>query len=137
MSTWASKTTGPSEHGPCLRNALGCVQEAEADRVTAWRHGLVSDGILEWGKRCLQVAQYSVDHGDAHIGFRDNEDSDLVRWARKQRYAFKQQTLPADRCCACLAIKVTRLVLTTFQYLPCQGVLCCAMLCCAVLYCAI
>lgn len=73
------------------------MQEAEADRVSAWRHGLVSDGTLEWGKRCLQVAQYALDHGDAHIGYRDQEDSDLVRWARKQRYAHKQRTLPADR----------------------------------------
>lgn len=74
------------------------MQEAEEDRVSAWQHGLVSDGTLEWGKRCLQLAQYAVDHGDAHIGYRDNEDSDLVRWARKQRYAYKQKTLPADRC---------------------------------------
>ncbi|KAL3149469.1 hypothetical protein ABBQ32_002253 [Trebouxia sp. C0010 RCD-2024] len=72
-------------------------QEDEADRVSAWQHGLVSDGTLHWQKRCLQLAQYALDHGDAHIGYRDNEDSDLVRWARKQRYAYKQRTLLPDR----------------------------------------
>ena len=83
-----------------------CEQEDEADRVSAWQHGLVSDGTLHWQKRCLQLAQYTLDHGDAHIGYRDNEDSDLVRWARKQRYAYKQDTLPADRCSVALAVKV-------------------------------
>lgn len=129
--------TGPSERGPCVRRAHECVQEAEADRVTAWRHGLVSDGTLEWGKQCLQVAQYAVDHGDAHIGYRDNEDSDLVRWARKQRYAYKKQTLHADRYCASLPVRVMRLVMISSQWLPCHGVLCCAVLCCAVLCCAV
>ena len=75
------------------------LQEAEEDRVSAWQHGLVSDGSLEWEKRCLQLAQYAQEHGDAHIGYRDSEDSDLVRWARKQRHSHKLQTLHADRCC--------------------------------------
>ena len=67
--------------------------------MSAWQHGVVSDGDLEWEKRCLQLARYAQEHGDAHIGYRDNEDSDLVRWARKQRHSHKLQTLRADRCC--------------------------------------
>ena len=103
------------------------VQEAEADRVSAWRHGLVSDGSLEWGRRCLQVAQYAVDHGDAHIGYRDHEDSDLVRWARKQRHAYKQQTLSADRYCVFLSVTVTCLVRVSPFTIP--AMLWCAVLC--------
>lgn len=72
-------------------------QENGPDRVRAWQHGLMSDGALEWDRRCLQVLQYSHQHGDAHVGYRDDEDSDLVRWARKQRHAHKLNTLDPDR----------------------------------------
>ena len=67
------------------------------NRVKAWQHGLVSDGELEWEKRCLQLAQYAQQHGNAHIGFRDGEDADLARWARKQRSAHRQETLQHAR----------------------------------------
>lgn len=72
-------------------------QEKGADRVKAWQHGLVSDGEMEWNRRCLQLVQYAQQHGDAHIGHRDNEDADLARWARKQRLSHKQQTLDPHR----------------------------------------
>ena len=68
-----------------------------SDRVKAWQHGLVSDGELEWEKRCLQLAQHAQQHGDAHIGYRDGEDPDLARWARKQRHAHRCNTLTSQR----------------------------------------
>jgi len=76
---------------------LNASQEKGADRVKAWQHGLVSDGELEWDRRCLQLVQYAQQHGDAHIGHRDNEDADLARWARKQRLSHKHQTLDPRR----------------------------------------
>ena len=57
----------------------------------------MSDGEVEWDRRCLQLVQYVEQHGDAHVGYRDNEDADLVRWARKQRHAHKKQTLEPQR----------------------------------------
>ncbi|DBA70314.1 TPA: hypothetical protein ACH3X2_011737 [Trebouxia sp. C0005] len=72
-------------------------QEKGADRVKAWQHGLVSDGELEWDRRCLQLVQYAQQHGDAHIGHRDEEDADLARWARKQRLSHKHGTLEPHR----------------------------------------
>ena len=79
------------------KQSSAAVQEDALDRVKAWQHGLVSDGILEWDRRCLQVVQYTQEYGDAHIGYRDNEDADLVRWARKQRLGHKRQTLQSHR----------------------------------------
>ena len=65
--------------------------------MKAWQHGLVSDGELEWEKRCLQLAQYIQQQGDAHIGYRDGEGADLARWAKKQRYAHRCNTLEPAR----------------------------------------
>ena len=65
--------------------------------MKAWQHGLVSDGELEWEKRCLQLAQYIQQQGDAHIGYRDGEGADLARWAKKQRYAHHCNTLEPAR----------------------------------------
>ena len=73
------------------------LQETVSDRVKAWQHGLVSDGELEWEKRCLEVAQYAQQQGNAHIGYRDGDDADLARWAKKQRSAYHQNTLAPAR----------------------------------------
>lgn len=83
--------------GCALTCDLVWLQETMSDRVKAWQHGLVSDGELEWEKRCLQLAQHAQQHGDAHIGYRDGEDSDLARWARKQRHAHRCNTLTSQR----------------------------------------
>ena len=77
---------------------LDVLQENGAERVKAWQHGLVSDGQLEWDKHCLQLVQYAQQHGDPHIGYRDGDDPELVRWAKKQRHAHKEQSLSASRC---------------------------------------
>ena len=90
---------------PTSKQQSAAVQEDAHDRIKAWQHGLVSDGILEWDRRCLQVVQYSQEYGDAHIGYRDNEDPDLVRWARKQRLGHKRQTLQSQRLApGCIAM---------------------------------
>ena len=65
--------------------------------MKAWQLGSVSDGQLEWDKHCLQLVQYAQQHGDAHIGYRDGDDPDLVRWAKKQRHAHKEETLLTSR----------------------------------------
>ena len=83
-------TTYPKSSSLLLRPVS--LQENGADRVTAWQHGLVSDGQLEWDKHCVELVQYAQQHGDAHIGYRDGDDPDLVRWAKKQRHAHKEQT---------------------------------------------
>lgn len=87
------------EHPSLLLQQIFTVDQQEngADRVKAWQHGLVSDGQLEWDKHCLQLVQYAQQHRDAHIGYRDGDDPDLVRWAKKQRHAHKEGTLLTSR----------------------------------------
>ena len=83
---------------PCM------LQETGVARVRTWQHGLVSDGQLQWDRQCLQLVQYVQQHGDAHVGYRDGDDLNLVRWAKKQRAAYREQSLPKHRCdafCVC------------------------------------
>ncbi|KAL4437291.1 hypothetical protein ABPG75_004430 [Micractinium tetrahymenae] len=78
------------EEQPALLLAAGPEGGSEDDesadaRLAAWRHGLVSDGAAEWGRRYEQLQRYHKQHGDAHAGYRDGDDAELGRWAAKQR----------------------------------------------------
>lgn len=72
--------------------------ESVAQQLMAWSHGLLNDGDSEWSKRAMQLKQYIAVHGDAHVGYRENDDDPgLARWARKQRKEKKEGTLSEER----------------------------------------
>ncbi|KAK9812685.1 hypothetical protein WJX72_001950 [[Myrmecia] bisecta] len=72
-------------------------QETAADRVEAWKYGLVSDNASQWQQRYTDLVAYHHQHGDAHVGYRDDDDAELARWANKQRAAYKEGSLSMER----------------------------------------
>lgn len=68
--------------------------------ITAWQHGISSDGDREWASRLSQLAAYATLHGDCCVGFRDGDDPDLSRWANKQRADFRSGQLQQERLAA-------------------------------------
>lgn len=90
------------EQQPALLLAAGPEGGSDAEesadaRLAAWRHGLVSDGAAEWGRRYEQLAGYRQRYGDAHVGYRDGDDAELGRWAAKQRAEAAAGQLDAGR----------------------------------------
>ena len=57
----------------------------------------MSDGAPEWSRQLAALAAYSEHRGDAHVGHRQGDDAELVRWAAKQRAAWKRAELPKFR----------------------------------------
>lgn len=53
--------------------------------VQAWQHGVASDSGSDWDRYVEMLRAYVQEHGDAHVGARDGDDAELVRWATKQR----------------------------------------------------
>lgn len=51
-----------------------------------------------WCVRAGELRDYVVAHGDAHVGFREQDDAELARWAAKQRKDRKSGDLAPDRC---------------------------------------
>lgn len=78
------------------------MKQAESDeaRRRAWEFGLVSDGDTEWQRRVDQLREYIALHGDPHVGFRENDNPELARWASKQRKDWKTRDVSPDRCCS-------------------------------------
>ena len=48
--------------------------------------------------RAGELRDYVAAHGDAHVGFREQDDAELARWAAKQRKDWKTGDLAPDRC---------------------------------------
>ncbi len=48
--------------------------------------------------RAGELREYVAAHGDAHVGFREQDDAELARWAAKQRKDWKSGDLAPDRC---------------------------------------
>lgn len=71
--------------------------QGSTDQLAAWRHGIASDGSVEWQQRLSELQAYVVVNGDPHVGYRAGDDPDLGRWARAQRAAFKEGRLTGDR----------------------------------------
>lgn len=61
--------------------------------LPALQHGLSSDLPEEWQRSLCALAAYAQEHGDAHCGFRDSDDSRLAKWCRKQRSDFSKGQL--------------------------------------------
>ncbi|KAG1672603.1 hypothetical protein FOA52_002083 [Chlamydomonas sp. UWO 241] len=72
-------------------------QQQQQGFAAAWEFGLPSDGAAGWETRYAQLAAYVESTGDAHVGFRDGDDLDLTRWARKQRTEAKRGDLAPER----------------------------------------
>lgn len=72
-------------------------EESAAQRQAAWAHGLLGDGDTAWARRLEQLEAYGAAHGDVHVGHRDGDDAELVRWAGKQRKDHKKGELASDR----------------------------------------
>ncbi|CAL8464357.1 g3892 [Coccomyxa elongata] len=72
-------------------------QESDGARRRAWEFGLASDGDSEWLRRAGELREYVAAHGDAHVGFREQDDAELARWAAKQRKDWKSGDLAPDR----------------------------------------
>ena len=75
-------------------------QESAEDRDAALRFGLMSDAEADWQHKHRQLDLYYQQHGDTHVGFRDQDDRsypDLGRWAAKQRAAWKARRLSPHR----------------------------------------
>lgn len=97
------------EQQPALLLAAGPEGGSESDesadaRLAAWRHGLVSDGAAEWGRRYEQLRGYRQRYGDAHVGYRDGDDAELGRWAAKQRSEAASGQLDQERRAALEAL---------------------------------
>jgi hypothetical protein len=67
------------------RTEASCRQSSLDQLIPALQHGLSSDLPAEWQNSLCDLAAYVQEHGDAHCGFRDSDDSALARWCRKQR----------------------------------------------------
>lgn len=53
--------------------------------MAAWQHGVASDAVDDWDRNLTLLHEYTLQHGDAHVGARDGDDPGLTRWAAKQR----------------------------------------------------
>ena len=71
--------------------------EAATHQLTAWRHGQLTDNDAEWERRYLELQAYAMRHGDAHVGYRNDDNPGLTRWARTQRSAYLVGTLSDQR----------------------------------------
>ena len=63
----------------------------------AWCFGLASSGEAEWHTKLQQLGEYRQQHGDAHVGFRSADDVELIKFAKMQRAAYRDGTLPQER----------------------------------------
>jgi hypothetical protein len=75
----------------------GSGEESSAQMQLAWAHGLLGDNDVQFAKRLEELMQYKAVHGDVHVGFRDGDDPNLVRWASKQREEYGRGLLPQNR----------------------------------------
>lgn len=74
--------------------------DAEDDltaRSRAWAHGLLSDSDPAWLLRFELLQQYTAAHGDPHVGCREGDDRELIRWAAKQRSDYRAGSLDAHK----------------------------------------
>lgn len=71
--------------------------ESAAEQLAAWRHGLISDAAGEWERRFGELEGYAAQHGDVHVGYREDDDPELSRWAAKQRAAHATGALEGAR----------------------------------------
>ena len=72
-------------------------EESTAQMQLAWAYGLLGDNDAQFTKRIEELMQYKAVHGDVHVGFRDSDDPNLVRWASKQREEYTRGLLAQDR----------------------------------------
>ena len=72
-------------------------QETTEQRQLAWAYGLLGDDDVQWAQRFEELLQYKAVHGDVHVGFRDGDESSLVRWAAKQREENSKGLLASER----------------------------------------
>ncbi|CAG9461117.1 unnamed protein product [Pedinophyceae sp. YPF-701] len=86
-----------SQPGLLLEGASPDASEAAEGQVAAWREGQATDNDTEWGRRYAQLLDYGREHGDVHVGFRDDDDEGLARWAATQRRALSRGALDAAR----------------------------------------
>jgi hypothetical protein len=77
------------ESQPALLLGKGCIsrEEGAEDKALAWRYGLMSDDAGEWRRHYAELLDYKTKYGDVHVGYRDGDNSELARWAAKQRAA--------------------------------------------------
>jgi len=72
-------------------------EESSAQMQLAWAHGLLGDNDVQFATRLQELVQYKSLHGDVHVGFRDGDDPNLVRWASKQREEHARGLLAQSR----------------------------------------
>lgn len=73
---------------------LGLCRHATAEELLpSVQHGLPSDSRADWRHHYTQLQSYVSQHGDAHCGFRQEDDVELARWCKKQRTAHRQDKL--------------------------------------------
>ena len=75
----------------------GSDSESSAQQQLAWSYGLLGDDDVQWNRRISELEQYKAVHGDTHVGFRDGDDAELVRWAAKQRKELTGGSLTEER----------------------------------------
>ncbi len=102
--------------------------QSGTEQLEAWRHGLASDGDLEWLERFAQLKLYAMTKGDTHVGYWDWDDPDLGRWTAAQRTAHADGRLAADRRVAylnaSLALLSAELMTASLQMKPLTLTLC-------------
>ncbi len=65
--------------------------------VQAWQHGVASSDRSEWDRYVELLREYAALHGDAHVGARDGDDAQLVRWVTMQRKEHARGELGEER----------------------------------------
>ncbi len=82
-------------------------EDTDEERRRAWEFGLPSDSQQDWSRRLSDLRAYRDCHGDAHVGFRERDVPELIRWAAKQRSDWRSSAMRSDRWhtrSACLSI---------------------------------
>eukprot|EP01026_Neomeris_dumetosa_P036994 TRINITY_DN29984_c0_g1_i1.p1 TRINITY_DN29984_c0_g1~~TRINITY_DN29984_c0_g1_i1.p1 ORF type:complete len:297 (-),score=39.75 TRINITY_DN29984_c0_g1_i1:594-1484(-) len=73
-------------------------KQEERDMLQSWMFGVFDDSDEQWEEQYNQLKKYVEAVGDAHVGFRDTDDDQLVRWAKKQRNEYIAGVLRDTRC---------------------------------------
>ncbi|CAK0783527.1 hypothetical protein CVIRNUC_006726 [Coccomyxa viridis] len=83
-------------HGPSAED-VGHQEDTDEERRRAWEFGLPSDSQQDWSRRLSDLRAYRDCHGDAHVGFRERDVPELIRWAAKQRSDWRSSAMRSDR----------------------------------------
>eukprot|EP01024_Parvocaulis_polyphysoides_P051390 TRINITY_DN5056_c0_g1_i3.p2 TRINITY_DN5056_c0_g1~~TRINITY_DN5056_c0_g1_i3.p2 ORF type:complete len:215 (-),score=8.60 TRINITY_DN5056_c0_g1_i3:66-710(-) len=67
------------------------------EMMISWKSGVFDDRDKQWQESYSKLKTYKMQIGDAHIGFRDEDPIQLVRWANKQRSDYNHNHMKENR----------------------------------------